>query len=209
VSPSFLGTSTGSALFGAFGIGVEVADLSKDDHLTALDNSLQIPPNNVLVAVSGLVIGEDYLMSGPKAAGNDFDFDWRTLSTTLSTGSETSVVVTVAIPADIPQAGTLRIELDSGISRRVAYTSWTGSTFTIGSTDFSTDNATAGNDVMVTYHDKLAAATTENVTVKYSEDRTWFLRVRDGGASPTKTFESPISVGSGGGSVSVIRTSDA
>ena len=205
----FLGQSTGSALIGGFGIGVEASDLTKDDKVFDLTNTQQSPPNIVTFTVSGLVTGEDRILVGPKDTGNEFEFDQLILNTTLSGGAETAVVVTAAIPGDTPSSGTLRIELDSGIKRRVTYTSWTSSTFTIPPTDFSGANqATAGNDVMISYLDLLATGTSEYFQGIYSGDRNLYVRVRDGGGTPIKTFETPAVLGSGGGSATAIRTSD-
>ena len=99
----------------------------------------------------------------------------------------------------------------------MAYTSFTGSTFTIGATAFNgsgeTAAATAGTspekNVFISYIDKLAAASSEAFTVVYNADRTLFIRVRDGGGTPIKTFETTGTLGSGGGSSTAIRTSDA
>lgn len=209
LSPVFLGTSTGSALIGAFGIGVEAADLTKDDKLFDLTNTQQTPPNVVTFTVGGLVSGEDYVLVGPKAAGNDFDFDQMTLATTLNGAGETAVVVN-AIPADTPQTGTLRIKLDDGRYRKVAYTSWTSVTFTIASTSFVDPNdATAGNYVMISYIDVLADDTSEAFSLIYASERSLYVRVRDGGGTPIKTFETPATLGAGGGSATAIRTSDS
>ena len=134
------------------------------------------------------------------------------LNTTLNGGSETTIDVgTGNIPADTPQTGTLRVTLDDGRIRRIAYTSHDGDDgFTVASSDWTDpDDATAGNDVMLSYIDKLATGTSENFTVVYDNDRDLFVRVRDGGASPIKTFETPATLGIGGGSASAIRTSDA
>lgn len=208
LSSAFLGTSTGSSLIGGFGIGVEAADLTNNDKLFDLTNTQQVPPNWVTFTVSSLISGEDRVLVGPEDAGT-FELDQRILNTTLSGAAETAVVVTVAIPADTPTTGVVRIETDSGIYRRVEYTSWTGSTFTIGATDFSGDNATAGNNVFIAYIDMLAAAATTTFTTKYSSDRSLYIRVRDGGGTPIKTFETAGTLGSSGGSVAAIRTSDA
>ena len=210
LSPCFIGQSTGSAMIGAFGIGIESADLSKDDKLFDLTNTLQQPPNTLTFSVTGLVSGEDRVLVGPKAAGDSFAFDQLTLQTSLNGAGTTSIVVTASIPSDTPATGTLRLELDSGYYTRIAYTSWTGSTFTIGSTDFTApNNATAGANVMISYIDKLADASSASFSTIYSTDRSLFVRVRDGGASPIKTFSTPATLGSGGGSVAAIRTSDA
>lgn len=210
LSPCFLGTSTGTTIIGAFGLGVEPTDLSTTDKLFDLTNTQKSPPNYQTFTVGGLVSTEDRVLVGPKDTGNDFDFDQLSLQTTLDTASETAVVVTTAIPSDTPSSGTIRIELDTGIYRRQAYTSWTGSTFTIASSDYLDPNdATAGNNVMISYIDELADETSEGFTGIYSTDRSLWVRVRDGGAaSPIKTFETAATFGAGGGSVTAIRTSD-
>lgn len=208
VSPVFLGASTGSAIIGAFGIGVEAADLTNADKLTDLLNVLQQPPNNVTFRVFGLISGQDRVLV-TNADGLAIDTDQMLLSTTLSGATETAVVVN-SIPVDTPQSGILRIVLDDGRHRRVPFTSWTGSTFTIGSTSFvDPDDATSGNHVYIGYIDDLADAAEENFTLVYNADRTLFIRVRDGGGTPIKTFETNATLGTGGGSTTAIRTSDA
>lgn len=208
LSPAFLGASTGSAIIGGFGIGIEAADLSKDDKLFDLTNTQQTPPNWVTFTVSSIVVG-DRLLVGPDL-GSTFEFGQLELQTTLNGAGETAVVVTTAIPADTPTTGTIRITLDSGVRRRIAYTSWTVSTFTIAATSFLNPlDATAGNDVMISYIDDAAVATTYSFTTKYDVDRNLYVRVRDGGGTPIKTFETPATLGSSGGSVAAIRTSDS
>lgn len=209
VSPCFLGQSTGSALIGAYGIGVEVTDVTNNDKLFDLTNTQQIPPNNVTFTVSGLVSGEDYVLVSLDDSGA-IDFDQLSLSVTLDAADETSIVCTTAIPADTPATGTIRVQLDDGRYRKVAYTSWTGSTFTIASSDWQDpDDATSGNNIFISYVDELATGTSADFTTIYNADRTLFVRVRDGGGTPIKTFETPASLGSAGGGATAIRTSDA
>lgn len=208
LSQPFIGVSTGSALIGAYGIGAETADLTASDKLFDLTNTQKVPPNNVTFVVSGLVSGEDRVLVGPESGGT-FSFGERTLATALTGATETQVVVNSAIPSDTPASGEIRIELNSGIYRRVSYTSFTGSTYTISSTDFSGDNADIGNDVMRAFIDKLATGTSESFQVVYTADRSLFVRVRDGGGTPIKTFETTGSLGSAGGSATVVRTTDA
>jgi len=203
----FLGVSTGSALIGGYGVGVETADLTASDKLFDLTNTQRTPPNNVTFTVQGLVASEDRVLVGPESGGT-LDEAQFALNTTLSGATETSVVITTTIPSDTPSSGTIRIELDSGIYRRVPYTSFSGSTFTIASTDFSSDNATAPANVYISYIDKLAGSSSETFTVVYSSNRSLFVRVRDGGGTPIKTFETTGTLGSAGGSSTVIRTSD-
>lgn len=208
LSYPFIGASTGSALIGGYGVGVESADLTASDILFDLDNAQRVPPNIVTFTVSGLVSGEDRVLVGPESGGS-LEVNQRTLNTTLNGAGETAIVVTVAIPADTPTTGTVRVELNSGIYRRVPYLSFVGSTFTIAATDFSADPATSGNDVFISYIDKLADATTATFQVTYASSRSLFVRVRDGGVTPIKTFETTATLGSAGGSATAIRTSDA
>ncbi len=203
----FVGASTGSALIGAYGLGVEAEDLTASDKLFDLTNTQKVPPNSVTFTVNGLVIGEDRVLVGPESGGL-LQVGQLVLNTSLTGAAVTSVVVTTAIPSDTPSTGTIRIELNSGIYRRVAYASFSGSTFTIASTDFTADNATSTNDVYISYVDKVATATSESFTVVYSSNRSLFVRVRDGGGTPIKTFETTGTLGSGGGSATAIRTTD-
>lgn len=208
LSPHFFGTSTGSAIIGAYGICVDPTDAGLNDKFFDLTNTLRIPPNNQDFIVGGLVNGEDYVLVAWDDTG--IDFDQLTLQTTLNGAAETAVVVTAAIPTDTPQTGTIRVQLDDGRYRKVPYTSWTSSTFTIGSSDWTDPNdATAPRNVFISYLDLLATGTSESVTIKYSSDRTFYVRVRDGGGTPIKTFETTGAFTSAGGSTTAIRTSDA
>ena len=73
------------------------------------------------------------------------------------------------------------------------------------------DNAVSGNtpDVFIGYIDKLATGTSEAVALVYNADRDLFVRVRDGGASPIKTYEASASFTSTGGSATASRITDA
>lgn len=205
----FCGQSTGSAIIGAYGFGIKPSDLTASDKVTDLGNVVRTPPNIVTFTVQGLVSGEDRVLVGPEAGGG-LDLDQFTLNGALTGAAVTAVVVTPAIPSDTPTTGTIRIELDSGIYRRVPYTSWAGSTFTIASTDFSGANQAAnGNNTYISYIDTLAGSSSEDFQVVFSSTRSLFVRVRDGGGTPTKTFETTASLGAAGGSATVIRTSDA
>jgi hypothetical protein len=209
----FSGQSTGSALIGAYGLGVETTDLSASDLLKGLDNVTYQPPNNVTFTVGGLVSGEDRVLVTSES-GSVINKSQLSLNTTLVGAAETVAVMTASIPTDTPSSGTIRIVNDTGFDRLVNYSSFTGSTFTFTAPeDFSgideADSATAANNVYITYIDKLAGATSESFTVVYDADRPLFIRVRDGAGTPIKTFETTGSIGSAGGSTTAIRTSDA
>lgn len=206
----FCGVSTGSALIGAYGFGVQAADLSVSDKVFDLTNTLRQPPNQVTFNVSGLVVGEDYIIVAPADTGA-IDLNQFTLDGALSGGTVTSVVVNEAIPSDTPPAGTLRILRANGAYSKHAYSAYNAGTktFTITSHDFSTNGAADNANAFVTYIDKLAASTTESFSAVYSSDRSLFVRARDGGVTPIKPFESLATLGASGGSITVIRTSDA
>jgi len=208
ISPEFIGTYTGSAFIGAHGIGVDPTDgIAADQFFELVAGSLVQPPNNQTFTVFGLVVGDRVLVTNNNAGAPDFA--QLTLNTTLSGASETSVVVTAAIPSDTPSTGWVRVETDAGRYQLCAFTSWATSTFTITAESFSADNATAGNDVMIGYIDKAAGDVEESFTATYSSDRTMFVRVREGTSGvPIKTFETTAVFGSGGGSATAIRTPD-
>jgi hypothetical protein len=211
----FIGQSTGSAIIGAYGVGIESADLTASDKLTDLNGVLQTPPNNVTFTVNGLVGDEDRVLLGPESGGS-LQLNQFTLQTAL-TGVTTSIQVNTSIPTDTPTAAgsTIRVQMNTGIYRRIEYTSFSGDTFTISSTDFTSDPADVGNNVFISYIDKdiVSPDTSASVTWVFSSTRSLFLRVRDGGGAlknntPIKTFETTTSMGSAGGSATAIRTSD-
>ena len=212
LSPTFVGASTGSAINGAFGIGIEAADLTNSDRLIDLTDTTRTPPNNVTFTITGLVNLEDRVLVTNNDGGN-IDFDQLSLQNTLSGAAVTSIQMTASIPTDTPASGTIFVQLDNGNYLPVSYTSYTGDTFTVASTDFSTNNATAANNAFIAYLNETASGTTASFTTVYSSDRTLFVRIRDGGTAgdliPTKTFETTATLGSGGGSTTNIRTADA
>ena len=138
------------------------------------------------------------------------DLGQYTLSTALTTATEGSVVVTETIDSDMPSSGTIRVQDNNGVYRKLNYDSFATSTFTLDTDyDFSTTSASSGNNVMVTAIDKAAAADPETFTIIHNgTDRTWFVRVRDGGATPKKQVETTGTLGTAGGSVNVSLQSD-
>jgi hypothetical protein len=207
VPKTFLGSFTGS-LIGAYGVGIDPGDLLSTDTVEDLGGVTRTPPNNVTFTVSGLVSGQDRLLVGPKAGGNDFNFVQMTLDVALVGGAEVAIDVNV-IPDNTPAAGVLRVTLDDGRVRRIAYTSIAGTVFTIGSSSWLTpDDAGIGNGVMVAYIDKLAGATDEDFVTVFSSAQTLWVRARDGGGTPIKTFEAQAALGAAWAST-VIRTPDA
>lgn len=213
VPKTFLGSYTGS-LIGAYGIGVLPADLTASDSLEDLSATTQNPPNNVTFTVSGLIEAEDRVLVGPRALGI-LEKDQDTLNGTLTDNVTTSVVMTTAIPVDTPAAGQIRIQDDNGVYTLQPYDSYTGSTYTLTAAYQGSDDAdaTSANNVFIAYIDEIADATLKaTFTTIYNDglgDRDLFVRVRDGGATPIKTFEAPSVLTDTGGTIAAIRTSDA
>jgi hypothetical protein len=207
LSATFVGTSTGSAINpGAYGLGIGADDLNQNDLLVDLTNTTRTPPNNVTYSVNNTIAG-DYVVSANNS-GSNFDFTQMATSAGYA-GVTTSMVMSAPIPTDIPSSGTFRVELTSGKYRRVSYTSFTGSTFTVTSIDFTADPVLISANAFVTYIDRVATGTTESATYVFNTSRTLFTRVRN--ANPgveIKTFETTAAVGSGGGSSTVGRIDD-
>jgi hypothetical protein len=208
VSTPFNGASTGSAIIGAYGYGVDTTDLGQNDKVFDLTNSPLTPPNLVTFSVIGLVVGEDYVLATNDDA-TGIDYDQMTLNGALTSATQTSVTVTGSIPTDTPTSGTIRVERDSGLYSRHPYSSYSGSKFIITSHDFSSDNASDTNNVFISYLDKLATSTTETFQGVYLADRTIFVRNRDGESTPIKTGETTGVLSDAGGSATVSRISDA
>jgi len=220
VSKPFCGASTGSAIIGAYGFGIEVTDLTSADKVTSLANNVITPPNYVTNTVAGLVSGEDRVLVGPwDGSSTDtngdpaFQKDQLSLATALVIDNVTSVVVSEAIPSDTPSSGYIRVTDDLGFERRLHYSEWDTSTFTVdttdGNEDFLGDEAAIGNDVWIAYIDELAGATTATFTSVQSASRDLVVLVRDGGASPIKQFISSWAQTSSNSTITAIRTTDA
>jgi len=202
IAKPFCGSSTGTAIIGAYGFGIEAADLSNLDRLTDLDNSPIQPPNNQSGLVSNLIVG-DVVIVGPKDVGDAIDYNQLALSGALL-GGEATITVGSAIPTDTPASGTIRVFNGTNYVR-VTYTGWTGSQFTgcVG-----TPAAADAANVFVSYIDAVATGTSESFGAVYASDRAMFCRVRNA-TVPIKTFESAVTFGSSGFALSVIRNSDA
>lgn len=211
ISAPFVGVSTGSALIGSYGLGLQSADTAAADTYFDLSNTAITPPNNVTFTVSGFISGDYVLVS--ENNGGDINFAQMAGDTTLIGAAETAVSVG-AIPSDTPitggSKGGIRIERDDGLYSLHRYTSWSSATndFTIPAFDFSGNNATSPFNVFVTYLDLVTALTSENFSYVYNADRTHFIRVRDGGPTPIKTAETTGVMTDTGGTASVNRISD-
>jgi hypothetical protein len=217
VSTPFAGVSTGSALIGAYGLGVAVGTPGVADTYFDLNNDPVPPPNNVDFVTSGFVSGDYVLCTND--AGGDIDFTQLASVSSLTAVGVVAVPV-AAIPSDTPpdafSKGGIRIERDTGLYSLHRYTSIDFGTdiFTIPSSDFNTDTlpgngpATHPFNVFISYLDLVTALTSETFSYVYGAgDRTHFLRVRNGG-TPIKTAEATGIMTSTGGVASVSTIDD-
>jgi hypothetical protein len=235
VSAPFCGASTGSALIGAYGFGMETADTSASDLFLDLNNATNQPPNNVTFTVNGLVSTEDRVLVGP-ANGTALREDQCQVAAseaiTVTTGSVSSATSGAGVvvlssntetigtgqptATDTPTAGTIRVLDANGIYQIINYTGVTAGSGTLtfsGCTSSGSWTAASTNNAFISYIDKLATATTATYTVVYANTpRSLFIRVRDGGTAGDtegiKTFETTSTLGAAGGSTTVIRTTD-
>lgn len=211
ISTPFCGQSTGSSLIGAYGFGVEALDLGSTDKVFDLNGDMYQAPNYVTFTVGGpLVSGEDYVLVAPNDGGA-IDFNQFTVVGPVSGGSVTEIEVHEAIPLDTPAAGTIRILRTSGKYTRHPYDSFVTATkkFNLSTpTDFSSDTIPDNSDCFISYIDVLASGSTVEYTCRYASGRSLFIRVRDGGGTPIKTFESTATFGAADMTVTAIRTSD-
>lgn len=229
LTPCFLGTSTGSNLIGAFGIGVSTNTGDTDyrpsvgDQFFPLDATGPVLPADVRSFSVGNLLyigagdGARVLVGPQDGVLNNFNFDQFTNAGPYTGGEATVTIETGAgagdltsIPTDTPTAGTFRMEGTDGVYHQVSYTGKTTTTFT-GCTGVpaATDNLNIFISYIDDIYDENAGDTGDSLSysARYSAARDLFVRVRYGGASnPLKTFESPSSFP---GSISAIQTSDA
>lgn len=216
VSTPMCGASTGSSLVGAYGFALEYADLAVNDKITALDGTTRQPPNNVTFTVNGVVSGWRVLVGPENGSGGLLESQ---LSNTglLNGAAVVSVVVDEAIPANTPSSGTIRIKRADGRFTRHPYSAVnTGTkTFTITAHDFSTNNASIGADIYISYIDAAASGTSISFnTIQSGGSQTLYVSARYGGTGPNytdsiKPAATTGSLGSSGGSATVSSVSDA
>ena len=210
-----IGASTGANIKGAYGVGINAADLAAGDTLIDLTGSANDAPNNVTFDVVGLntTTTGDYVLVGPDSAGS-LDLAQLGQNVALNSAATTSVVMDSAIPADTPASGTIRMLNESGEYIRHPYSAWTGSTFTITSYDFSVVGlgCDINANVFISYIDKVAAATTESFNTVFSSTRALRVIVRNGesigGIAPIIPIDTAGSLGSGGGATTLSRQLD-
>jgi hypothetical protein len=212
VSTPFVGVSTGSALIGAIGLGLEFGDTGDADTYFDLSGNPISPPNTVTFTASGFISGDYVLVT--EDDGVDINFDQMAITGGEINGASVTVIPVVAIPPDTPadafSKGGIRIQRADGLYSLHRYTglSLAADTFTIPSFNFAGNVVDNGANVFVSYLDLSTVLTAETFAYVYDSDRTHFMRVRDGGASPIKNAEATGVMGITGGVASIGRIDD-
>jgi len=183
ITAPFCGSSTGSALIGAYGFAIEYADTTNADLFRALDNVTYQPPNNVSFTVGGIIHDEDRVLVGPDNGSGALQVDQCQVATaeaiTVTAGSVSSATTGAGVAVlasnietigtgqpsakDTPAAGTIRVLDSNGIYQIINYTGFTAGTGEIdftGCTGAGTWSAAATNDAFISYIDTLALGTT-------------------------------------------------
>jgi hypothetical protein len=208
VSTPFVGVSTGSALIGAYGLGLESGDTAAADTYFDLSGAAITPPNNVTFTVTGLEDTDRVLCTNNNAG--DIDFAQMQLNASYSATNVTTISVN-AIPIDCPSSGTIRIERNDGLYSRHPFSArdLPSDDFTITSFDFSTNGADSGNNVFISYLDKAnSGGADESFSYVFNATRTHFVRARNASGTPIKTAETTGDMTSTGGTASINRIED-
>ena len=190
ITTPFCGSSTGTALIGAYGFAIEYADTSNADLFRALDNVTYQPPNNVSFTVGGLVHDEDRVLVGPDDGTGSLQVDQCQVATaeaiTVTAGSVSSATTGAGVVVlasnietigtgtpsakDTPATGTIRVLDANGIYQIINYTGFTAGSGEIdftGCTGAGTWSAAAANDSFISYIDTLALGVTVD-TLRWS-----------------------------------------
>lgn len=215
LSAPFCGDSTGSSLVGAYGFALEYADMAVADKFTALDGVTRNPPNNVTFTVNG-VQSAWYVLVGPEDGSGGLNYSQLTATAQLTGAAVTSITFTEAAPANTPSTGTLRVHRADGSYTKIAYSAYNSGTktFTITSTNFSTNNGHTDKKFFISYIDQTAGATSVSFNTVQSANQTLYVEARYGGTGPNytdsiKAARTTGSLGSTGGSATVSSVSDA
>jgi hypothetical protein len=204
-----LATFAGGVLFGAQGLWIEGMATADVRAYTLLDSNgvKRDPPNLQSLTVTalgqvGAVWDKVSVFQTSAGAINKAQF---TSHATANASPSTSFTVVETIPLDTPESGYIRLrKMPTQVEERIAYTSWSGSVFTLAAAH---SGGYDGDDTAyVPFIDAQASASSISVTVIYTADRSVLVRVRNKGIIPFEIAATYISVGL---TVSAIRTTDA
>ena len=202
------GTFAGGKFFGARGVWITNynAGDAKNFQLTAADGTTQIPPNVVGITVGAVISGDRVGVYRLVSAGGALATPLALAAGNNSGGG--TLTLSGAIPSDTPSAGVVSIVVSANVIHSYAYTSWTGSAFTLSGT--LSQSYTAALAVFVPIIEAVSGGTSVNNTLTYSADIPVKIVVRraTGGANKIIPFEVEGTIGATGLSVNAIRNQD-
>jgi len=197
------GVVAGGKWFVAQGWWVEgvLAGDSQNYQLTSHDGTVMTAPIAASIEIGNLTAGVRVLAGRDNGSGGFLTNEY-TLNGATTAGGNTCVV-NEAIKADTPPVGYIRV---NGVP--YSYTGYNAGTktFTISGT-WGQIHANA-SPAWVPFLDLVADASTESNTYTSAGNFTGRVKVRRGGASPIKPFETTFAVGPTGGGTNLIRTLD-
>lgn len=126
------GTFAGGTFFGARGVFLDNVNDTEAQNYQLIDTegTVQVPPNTVTIAVTGLEVNDRatvFRLDG--AAGSIFKTENTMTAQAASIGT---ITVDAAIPSDTPQAGVVRVvDSSASLEQRYRYASYAGSVFTL------------------------------------------------------------------------------
>jgi hypothetical protein len=197
------GTFAGGKYFGAQGVWIEGMASDQSYQFTDSNGTIRSPYTSVTIKVTSLEVGDRVAVFRTSAGSID-----KSIYTSVATGNnsgDSDFVVQEAIATDTPSSGILRVYNSDGSEERYAYSSWSGSTFTLDGVTLS-KNYDDTSTAYVPFLDEEAIGTEVQKVVLYSVDRTVMIRVRKKGILP---FETSGTVTTAGLSVAAIRTTDS
>ena len=200
-SPNHLGVYTG-AWIGDYGIGFATAELTVADSVKPLDGSGPLsPPNNVPISVTVNGTTNAHVILAIKDAGTG-GIDETQYTVATATSGTTSFIINEAIASDTPPSGWILVK-EGTTFEPIAYSSWSGSTFTVASLG---QTYTAAKDVIIPFfYDNVATdGGNASSSLIYSSDIDAVGWVRHGEAgTPHKPVNIAGTIGSAGLSLSV------
>jgi hypothetical protein len=211
VKSSPFGTFAGGTFFGARGVWLDNVKASDIQSYQLIDGAgvVQTPPNQVGVAVTGLVAGDRVLVAESTGSGSVIiDTDKYTGAASGNGASDTTFVVQETIEGDEPASGWINIDNGDGTFDRYKYSSYSGTTFTLDVIEhpggLSRDyNASEGVWIGMILDE--ATGTELSNTLIYASNIDVVIRVRKKGILP---FQIAGVVTSSGLSQAAIRTTD-
>ena len=201
------GTFAGGVYFGARGVWIE--DMADSDirnfQLIDSDGDTNNPPNQQTITVSNLSNNDRVAVFRDDGTGNVNKLQYTSHASNNGSGSST-FEVQENISNDTPPSGILRMRKATGVEERIAYTSWSGKIFALGSAHGGgyDDTSTA----YVPFIDTTATGSSVSVNTIYIGDVDIIVRVRRYTAPPIIPFETTGTFGSTGVTIGAIRTDD-